>query len=136
MVINWPSIESRNYDYESAAINESPYSEVKAEYDKKVYALSDWLERARHYAQAKEKGSPANFERDLKLEALVPVVEGKLAGARGGANSPRHPQFRRILQQAKFENDFGRRHRSVASKRSAEAEKNSRDSRPDHERAG
>ena len=40
--------------------------------------LSDWLDRARHYAQAKEKGSPALYERDLKLEALVPVVEGKL----------------------------------------------------------
>ena len=40
--------------------------------------LSDWLNRARHYAQAKEKGSPALFQRDLKLESLVPVVEGKL----------------------------------------------------------
>ena len=40
--------------------------------------MSDWMDRARHYAQAKEKGSPAMFERDLKLESLVPVVEGKL----------------------------------------------------------
>ncbi len=78
MVVNWPSIESRNFDYETGSFNERPYSEVKAEYDKKVYALGDYLERARHYAQAVEKGSTQNFERDLKLEALIPVVEGKL----------------------------------------------------------
>jgi imidazolonepropionase-like amidohydrolase len=78
MVINWPSIESRNYDYETGRFSERSYSEVKAEYDKKVYALGDLLERARHYAQAVEKGSLQNFERDLKLEALIPVVEGKL----------------------------------------------------------
>jgi len=78
MVFNWPSVESRNYDYESSSLNERPYSEVKAEYDKKVYALGDLLDRARHYAQAVEKGSPQNVERDLKLEALIPVVAGKL----------------------------------------------------------
>jgi imidazolonepropionase-like amidohydrolase len=78
MVFNWPSVESRNYDYESGSLNERSYSEVKAEYDKKVYALGDLLDRARHYAQAVEKGSMQNFERDLKLEALVPVVERKL----------------------------------------------------------
>ncbi len=59
-------------------MKEKPYADVKKEYDKSVNALSDWLDRARHYAQAKEKGSPALFERDLKLESLVPVVQGKL----------------------------------------------------------
>ncbi len=78
MVINWPSLSTQRYDYESGEIKVRPYSEVKKEYDKKVNDLSDWLDRARHYAQASEKGSPARYERDLKLEALVPVVEGKL----------------------------------------------------------
>lgn len=78
MVINWPSLSTQRYDYESGEIKVRPYSEVKKEYDKKVNDLSDWLDRARHYAQAAEKGSPARYERDLKLEALVPVVEGKL----------------------------------------------------------
>jgi imidazolonepropionase-like amidohydrolase len=78
MVLNWPSIETRTFDFEAQKVNERPYSEVKAEYDKNVYALGDLLDRARHYAQAVEKGSMQNFERDLKLETLIPVVEAKL----------------------------------------------------------
>jgi imidazolonepropionase-like amidohydrolase len=78
MVINWPSIQTRTFDLSTFSIKEKPYSDVKKEYDKAVNQLSDWLDRARHYAQAKQNGSPALYERDLKLEALVPVVEGKL----------------------------------------------------------
>jgi imidazolonepropionase-like amidohydrolase len=78
MVINWPSIQTRTFDFATFSIKEKPYADVKKEYDKSVNTLGDWIDRARHYAQAKEKGSPALFERDLKLEALVPVVQGKL----------------------------------------------------------
>src|ERR1700675_5091927 len=78
MVINWPSIQTRSFDYSTFRDKEKPYADAKKDYDKSVNALSDWLDRARHYAQAKEKGSPALYERDLKLEALVPVVQGKL----------------------------------------------------------
>jgi len=75
MVINWPSIQTRSFDFATFSIKEKPYADVKREYDKSVNALGDWMDRARHYAQAKEKGSPALYERDLKLEALVPVVQ-------------------------------------------------------------
>ena len=78
MVINWPSIQTRSFDFATFSIKEKPYADVKREYDKSVNALGDWMDRARHYAQAKEKGSPALYERDLKLEALVPVVQRKL----------------------------------------------------------
>lgn len=78
MVINWPSIQTRTFDFATFSIKEKPYADAKKDYDKSVNELSDWLNRARHYAQAKEKGSPALYERDLKLESLVPVVEGKL----------------------------------------------------------
>lgn len=78
IVLNWPSIQARSFDFSTFSVKEKPYTDAKKEYDKNVNALSDWLDRARHYAQAKEKGSPALYERDLKLEALVPVVEGKL----------------------------------------------------------
>ncbi len=78
MVVNWPTIQTSTFDFASFSVKEKPYADVKKEYDKSVNALSDWLDRARHYAQAKEKGSPALYERDLKLEALVPVVEGRL----------------------------------------------------------
>jgi imidazolonepropionase-like amidohydrolase len=78
MVINWPSIQTRTFDFATFSIKEKPYADVKKEYEKSVNTLGDWMDRARHYAQAKEKGSPALYERDLKLEALVPVVERKL----------------------------------------------------------
>ncbi|MGH9713673.1 MAG: amidohydrolase family protein [Candidatus Acidiferrales bacterium] len=78
MVINWPSIETRSFDFASFNFKEKSYADAKKEYEKSVNELNDWVDRARHYAQAKEKGSPALYERDLKLEALVPVVEGKL----------------------------------------------------------
>jgi len=78
MVINWPTIETRGFDFATFSPRETSYSDAKREYDKQVNELSDWLDRARHYAQAQAKGSPADYERDLKLEALVPVVEGKL----------------------------------------------------------
>ena len=78
MVVNWPTLQTRSFDLSTFTVRQRPFSEVKQEYDKKVNDLTDWLERVRHYAQAKEKGSPAKFERDLKLEALVPAVKGEL----------------------------------------------------------
>jgi imidazolonepropionase-like amidohydrolase len=79
MVVNWPEIETRTFDFATFSRKEKPFSEAKQEYDKRVNELTDWLERARHYAQAMEKGAPAKFDRDVKLEALVPVVRGELS---------------------------------------------------------
>jgi imidazolonepropionase-like amidohydrolase len=78
MVINWPTIETRGFDFATFSARETAYSDAKREYDKRVNELSDWIDQARHYAQAQEKGPAGSFERDLKFEALVPVVEGKL----------------------------------------------------------
>lgn len=78
MVINWPTLDTRSFDFSTFSIQEKAFADVKKEYDRKIDEMTDWMERARHYAQAKEKGSAANFERDLKLEALLPVVEGQL----------------------------------------------------------
>lgn len=78
MVLNWPEIETRTFDFATYTRKEKPYTEAKQEYDKQVNELTDWVERAKHYAQVMEKGSPAKYDRDLKLEALVPVVRGEL----------------------------------------------------------
>lgn len=78
MVLNWPEIETRTFDFATFSRKEKPFTEAKQEYDKQVNELTDWLERARHYAQVMEKSSPAKYDRDLKLEALVPVVRGEL----------------------------------------------------------
>ena len=78
MVLNWPEIQTRTFDFATFTRKEKPYSEAKQEYEKQVNELTDWLERARHYAQAIGHGGPSDFERDVKLEALVPVVRGQL----------------------------------------------------------
>lgn len=78
MVVDWPQIETETFDFATFTRKEKPYTDAKQEYDKQVNELTDWLERARHYAQALEKGSVAKYNRDLKLEALAPVVRGEL----------------------------------------------------------
>jgi imidazolonepropionase-like amidohydrolase len=78
MVLNWPKIETRTFDFATFTRKEKPFSEAKQEYEKQVDELTDWLERAHHYAQVLEKGSPAKYDRDAKLEALVPVIRGEL----------------------------------------------------------
>jgi imidazolonepropionase-like amidohydrolase len=78
MVINWPSIETRSFDFTTFSIKEKPFSDAKQEYDKKVDELADWLERARHYAQAMGHAGPADFNHDVRLESLAPVVRGQL----------------------------------------------------------
>lgn len=78
MVIVWPEIETRTFDFATFTRKEKPFGEAKQEYEKKVNELSDYLDSARHYAQAMGHGGPADYKRDLKLEALAPVVRGQL----------------------------------------------------------
>jgi imidazolonepropionase-like amidohydrolase len=78
MVVNWPVIETKPFDVATFSQKEKPYTEAKKEYDKQVTELTEWIERARHYAQAMGHGQPADFARDLKLEALAPVIRGQL----------------------------------------------------------
>jgi imidazolonepropionase-like amidohydrolase len=78
MVISWPDIETRTFDFATFSRKEKPFTEAKQEYDKQVNELADYLDRARHYAQAMGHGGPADYKRDLKLEALAPVIRGQL----------------------------------------------------------
>jgi len=78
MVINWPTIQTRTFDFATFTRKEKPYTEAKQEYDRQVNELTDWIDRARHYAQAIGHGGPSDFERDVKLEAMAPVVRGQM----------------------------------------------------------
>ena len=78
MVIDWPTIDIDSFDFATFSRKQRPYSEAKQEYEKQVDELSDWLDNARHYAVAWGHGGPAEYQRDLKLEALVPVIRGEL----------------------------------------------------------
>lgn len=78
LVINWPQIETRTFDLATFTRKEKPYAEAKKEYDKQLDQLADWFEQARHYAQAMDKAGSVSFERDVKLEAMAPVVRGDM----------------------------------------------------------
>ncbi|MGB7283514.1 MAG: amidohydrolase family protein [Candidatus Acidiferrum sp.] len=78
MVIVWPDMETQTFDFSTFTRKEKPFSEAKQEYDKRVNELSDYLDSARHYAEAMGHGGPADYKRDLKLEALAPVIRGQL----------------------------------------------------------
>jgi imidazolonepropionase-like amidohydrolase len=78
MVISWPDIETRSFDFTTFSIKNKPFTEAKQDYDKQVNELTEYLDRARHYAQAMGHGGPADYQRDLKLEAMAPVIRGQL----------------------------------------------------------
>ncbi len=78
MVLDWPKIETQTFDLSTFSRKPKPYADAKQEYEKQIDELSDWLDNARHYAQAWGHGGPAEYLRDLKLESLVPVVRGEL----------------------------------------------------------
>jgi imidazolonepropionase-like amidohydrolase len=78
MVVVWPEIRTRTFDFATFSRREKPFSEAKQDYEKQVNELADYLEAARHYAQAMGHGGPSDFQRDVKLEALAPVVRGQL----------------------------------------------------------
>jgi imidazolonepropionase-like amidohydrolase len=78
MVLIWPEIQTRTFDFATFSRKEKPFSEAKQDYEKQVNELTDYLDRARHYAQAMGHGGPSDFQRDVKLEALAPVVRGQL----------------------------------------------------------
>jgi imidazolonepropionase-like amidohydrolase len=78
MVLNWPEMRTESFDFSTFSRKQKPFKEAKEEYEKQVNELTDWLERARHYALAMGHGGPADYQRDLKLEALVPVTRGEL----------------------------------------------------------
>lgn len=76
IVVNWPRMSTGTFDLTTFSQRQRPYNEVKQEYEKRVAELGDWIERARRYALARQQAAAAT-DRDLKLEALVPVVEGR-----------------------------------------------------------
>lgn len=76
MELTWPSISTGSFDLTTFTFKQLPFDEAKQQYQKKINALSDLFDKARHYAQAMQSGA-TDFPHDLKLEALAPVVEGK-----------------------------------------------------------
>ncbi len=52
------------------------YQDEEKQYQERLKEVSRFFEDARRYEQAKAAGAP-DFRRDIKLEAMIPVIEGK-----------------------------------------------------------
>lgn len=77
MVIEWPAIQTRSFDFATFTIRETPFSGAKKEAEEAQNELRDWMDAARHYAQAQASDSP-RLEKDLRLEALAKVFDGSM----------------------------------------------------------
>jgi imidazolonepropionase-like amidohydrolase len=75
MVVDWPDVETRSFDF---SIKEKPFADAKKEYDKQVNELADHIEQARHYTQALQSSGSDGLQRDVKLEAMAPVIRGEM----------------------------------------------------------
>ena len=79
VVLEWPSLETREFDFSTFSVREKKFSEAKREYDRTVAELDDWIEAARQYDHARSNaGSAAAVERDDALEAVASVARGEL----------------------------------------------------------
>jgi len=79
MVIEFPRIQTTDGTRGGGRSGAPPtsYTEAKRRYDAQIQQLNDFFEQSRRYRQAKAAGGPS-FRMDLKFEAMIPVLEGKL----------------------------------------------------------
>jgi|HubBroStandDraft_6_1064221.scaffolds.fasta_scaffold227065_2 imidazolonepropionase-like amidohydrolase len=82
MVVNWPNLPNTAGSGRGgagggrgAAAAAAGGGAGREEYDKRIAELTNWLDAARHYDMAMQNKIG---ERDLKLEALVPVIKGDM----------------------------------------------------------
>jgi imidazolonepropionase-like amidohydrolase len=78
MIIQWPTIQTRSFDFATYQRIERPYAEAKREYDERIQELENWFLAAEHYKQAVENGDPTKFDRDMQLENLARTLGGEL----------------------------------------------------------
>lgn len=76
MNMRFPTIIPRPSRTVSRAAPPTPYPELKRNYEQRLRELQEFFESARRYQQAKKANGPG-FKPDVKLEAMLPVLEGK-----------------------------------------------------------
>src|SRR5260370_38033760 len=77
-VLRWPEIQTQTFDFSTFTRKQKPYAEAKQECEKQVTELTAWLDRDAHDAVALGHGGATDYQRDVKLEALVPVTRGEM----------------------------------------------------------
>ncbi len=75
MRIDFPTTRSGGSRYGSTG--RTTYAEQKRRYEQQLRDLDEFFESSRRYQRAKAAGA-ADFKSDLKFEAMLPLVEGKL----------------------------------------------------------
>ncbi len=75
MVIQWPEIVTRRFDFATFSMKESAFKEAKEKAEEQQKELRQWFEAAQHYRQAEQADSP-RLEADLRLAALAEVLDG------------------------------------------------------------
>jgi imidazolonepropionase-like amidohydrolase len=76
MVLSWPSLQTRRFDYSTYSMSQRSFREAQEQYEESIGEFESWLEGARQYKAALDAG--VDVERDLKLEALLKVADGEL----------------------------------------------------------
>ena len=77
MVISWPQIRTRRFDFSTFSVVESPYGEAKEKAEEAQNELREWIEAARHYKQAVD-GESERLAIDQKLAALSRCLDGEM----------------------------------------------------------
>jgi imidazolonepropionase-like amidohydrolase len=91
MQLNFPSIRGRggrgggnpDFDIEAlfgggaAAGGANTFAEQKRQYDLQIAKINEFFDSARQYQKERTANAPG-FKKDLKMEAMLPVLEGKL----------------------------------------------------------
>jgi len=75
MLLAWPGIQLREFDPATFSPRERSYRDAKRQRDERVDSLKAWFDAARQYGHAVRAG--AGVPRDLRLEALGPVLAGE-----------------------------------------------------------
>lgn len=79
LVLEWPSLETREFDFSTFSVREKKFSEAKKDYDQTIDELGDWIGAARQYDHARSApGSGAAVEQNHALEAVARVTRGEL----------------------------------------------------------
>ncbi len=79
LVLEWPNLETREFDFSTFSVRERSFSEAKKDYDRTVDEIADWMDAARQYDQARRAaGDSGAVERNHALDAVARVARGEL----------------------------------------------------------
>ncbi len=75
--IVFPALQAPRRPFFAAPGAPTAFREIQRAYDEKIRRLKEFFEEARRYETAR-KGGESGLERDLKFEAMIPVLDGKV----------------------------------------------------------